>query len=426
MAKKLQYEIGFSINNKEKVKKELDDLQSSLINIVNSDKNTIKFDVDFKEASKSARELSGLLNSAFDVQTGRFNISKFEQGLKEVGKQAGLTAKEIGNTGKYTTVAQEQLQQYITSLKKAGPEGEQAFLKLASAITKSQAPLVEITKTMDKLWITMKNTVRWQLTSSVLNSMQGAVSSAYGYAKDLDQSLNNIRIVTGKSAEEMKDFAKNANEAAQALNTTTTKYTDAALIYYQQGDTEQQVEEKAQITIDAANAAGTSAERMSEYLTAVWNSYQAGSEELELFVDKMAAVGAATASSLEEISTAMTKVASTANTVGVNFDQLTSIIATVGSVTRNSPETVGTAFKTIFARIGDLKLGETTEEGMTLGSVSSELNKVGVSILDVNGDLRNLGTVVEEIGEKWQIWNTAQKTAIAQAIAGRKKYLLLA
>jgi TP901 family phage tail tape measure protein len=110
---------------------------------------------------------------------------------------------------------------------------------------------------------------------------------------------------------------------------------------------------------------------MSEYLTAVWNSYQVGADELERYVDIMAALGAKTATSLEEIATSMQKVAATGNTVGVSMEQVSSIIATVSSVTRESAESIGTSYKTIFARIGDLKLGKTDEEGIGLGQVSS-------------------------------------------------------
>nr|DAK07883.1 MAG TPA: hypothetical protein [Caudoviricetes sp.] len=49
----------------------------------------------------------------------------------------------------------------------------------------------------------MKNTMRWQLTSSVLHGFVGALEQAYGYTKDLDRSLNEIRIVSGQSAEDM-------------------------------------------------------------------------------------------------------------------------------------------------------------------------------------------------------------------------------
>ena len=139
----------------------------------------------------------------------------------------------------------------------------------------------------------------------------------------------------------------------------------------------------------------------------------------------MAAVGATTASTLEEIATAMTKVAATANTVGVNFDQLTSIIATVSSVTRVSAETVGVAFKTIFARIGDLKISGIDEDGTTLGLVSSQLQAMGINILDTSGTIREMGSVVEEVGDKWQGWTKNQQMAIAQTIAGKRQYTQL-
>ena len=57
----------------------------------------------------------------------------------------------------------------------------------------------------------------------------GSIQSAYHYAKDLNESLNNIRIVTGQSTDQMAKFAKQANLAAKELSTTSTDYTDAKL-----------------------------------------------------------------------------------------------------------------------------------------------------------------------------------------------------
>jgi TP901 family phage tail tape measure protein len=144
---------------------------------------------------------------------------------------------------------------------------------------------------------------------------------------------------------------------------------------------------------------------MSEYLTAVWNSYQVGSDELERYVDIMAALGAKTATSLEEIATSMQKVAATGNTVGVSMEQVSSIIATVSSVTRESAESIGTSYKTIFARIGDLKLGGVDEDGVGLGQVSSQLDAIGVKILDESGNLREMGSIIMDLGTKWQTMN---------------------
>jgi hypothetical protein len=54
----------------------------------------------------------------------------------------------------------------------------------------------------------------------------------------------------------MAAFAEKANKAAKALSATTTQYTDAALIYYQQGLNDQEVQDRADITIKMAHASG--------------------------------------------------------------------------------------------------------------------------------------------------------------------------
>jgi hypothetical protein len=102
----------------------------------------------------------------------------------------------------------------------------------------------------------MKNTARWQLSSSVLHGFIGAVQSAFGYAKDLNKSLNDIRIVTGQNADQMARFADQANRAAKALSTTTNAYAKAALIYYQQGDSDAEVLQKTDVTTKMANVTG--------------------------------------------------------------------------------------------------------------------------------------------------------------------------
>ena len=52
----------------------------------------------------------------------------------------------------------------------------------------------------------------------------------------------------------MARFAAEANAAAKALSATTVEYTNASLIYYQQGDSQELAAKKAAITIKAANS----------------------------------------------------------------------------------------------------------------------------------------------------------------------------
>ena len=121
------------------------------------------------------------------------------------------------------------------NLKNLGPEGQRAFTQLAGTIIQAETPIKRANGLLNEMWTTLKNSIRWQISSSAIHGFMSTISGAYNYAKDLNTSLNNIRIVSGESAENMATFAVEANKAAKALDATTVAYTDAALIYFQQG-----------------------------------------------------------------------------------------------------------------------------------------------------------------------------------------------
>lgn len=398
--KRFDYVIGFSADTS-KLSSALKQLEVQL-NKIATGKISGNFGIEqIREASSAATQLGAHLKAAINVDTGKLDISKFARSLHS------------SNT---------TLSSLSASLTKVGPAGQVAFMNIARAITEAEMPLKRSNELMNKLWITMKNTVRWQITSGFLTGFTGAIGDAYRYAEDLNESLNNIRIVTGKSTAEMAQFAKQANRAAKELNTTTTKYTDASLIYYQQGLDDKQVKARTDVTAKFANVSRENLTTSSEYLTAIWNNFAKGSKNLEYFADVIVALGAATASSSQEIATGLNKFAATAETVGLSYEYATSALATVTATTRQSAEVVGTAFKTLFSRIQDLELGRTLDDGTTLGKYSKALDAVGISIKDSNGELRDMDRILDDIGGKWDILNKDEQVALAQAVGGVRQY----
>mgnify|MGYP002675612942 FL=1 len=127
----------------------------------------------------------------------------------------------------------------------------------------------------------------------------------------------------------MEKFAKKANTAAKELRTTTTDYTNASLIFYQQGLSDEAVKERTDTTIKMANVTKDSAEEVSSYMTAIWNNFDDGSRSLESYADTITALGAATASSSAEIAAGLEKFASVANQIGLSYNYATSALATV-------------------------------------------------------------------------------------------------
>lgn len=400
---RIDYTVGFKTdtNGLSTIKKQLADLSNinykDFLNVNPTNLNTTEQELE--KIKGTVKEVESAYNEAFDSTTGITNIDKLSKSLSKIGTD-----------------------NIYNDFKKLGPAGIQAFNNISQQVSKVNLKFKETNNFLTKMGETLTNTIKWGISSSLMNKFVGSVQQAYGYVQHLDTSLNDIRIVTGKSADEMDKFAEKANKAAQALGSSTTEYTEAALIYYQQGLSDEEAQARAETTLKAANVTGQTGKQVSEELTAVWNGYKVTAEETEKYVDKLAAVAATSASNLEELSTGMSKVASAANAMGVDVDQLNAQLSTIISVTRQAPETAGTALKTIYARMEDLKIDGETEDGVKLGEVSSTLDEVGVHIMDVNGDIRDLGEVIEEVGNKWYTWTEAQQSAIAQAIAGKRQY----
>jgi TP901 family phage tail tape measure protein len=72
-----------------------------------------------------------------------------------------------------------------------------------------------------------------------------------------------------------------------------------------------------------------------------------------------------------------------------------------------------------------LELGETLDDGTTMGQYSQALASVGINIKDVNGEVKDMNIILEEMGAKWNSLNKDQQIALAQNVAGVRQYTQL-
>ena len=196
---RINYSIGFKVDQSglNQARTALQDLKKMSVNdLMKINNSSIDKDKqDLKELRANATTLEKALNKAYNANLGTVNVEKFHQELKK------------SNTS---------LNQLYTGMSKAGYAGEAAFRKTASQILTTNTQMKQSHKLLNSIAETMGNTVKWGIASSVMNSFTGSVQKAFGYVKHLDTSLNDIRIVTGQSAEQMNNFAKKANEVAKS------------------------------------------------------------------------------------------------------------------------------------------------------------------------------------------------------------------
>ena len=394
----LRVNIQFNADNTQ-AKRSINDLSASLKQISQTEITIPNGSID--QAVKSANQLHQALAQAVNVDTGRLDFTKLQSSLKSLG--TNLTSVSAN----------------LISL---GPQGQQAFNSLVRAIGTAQAPITRLNKTFIEFGKTLVNTIHWQVASSLVHGFIGVVQQAVGYISDLDKSLKGIQIVTQQNDNSMRAFANHARDLAGDLRVATKEFVDASLIFFQQGLSEKDVIARTEAALKLAKVTGESVSNVSSELTAIWNNFDDGSRSLESYADVLTALGAATASSSKEIATGIQKFAAVAETVGLSYEYATAALATVVAETRQSADIVGTAFKTLFSRLEGLKLGETLEDGVDLNKYSEALNKVGVNILDANGNLRQMDDILDNLGEKWQFLTEAQKVALAQTVGGVRQY----
>ncbi len=315
-----------------------------------------------------------------------------------------------------------------------GKQGVKSIGKLSNATYDLGIQVDKVDDKFSKLGNQIQHEIVDNIVMAGFNAMGSAIDRAIYFTKDLNRTLTDIQVVSGKSAEDMAEFARQSNEAAKALGSTTDEFANSALIFYQQGGyTEQEVRKLAEATTIAANITRQSTDVVADQLTALINAFGVQTEDvMSDVVDVFANIGAVSGSNFEELATATQKFASQAKTAGYEgaegIQEMGAQIATVVETTRQSADSIGIGFKTILSRIQGIKDagGEMDSKLVkSLTHLNRELTEIGAKqfeIFDEYGDLRGADELIKELGDTWMVYgdqlSEATKQYVMQEVAG--------
>ena len=139
-------------------------------------------------------------------------------------------------------------------------------------------------------------------------------------------------------------------------------------------------------------------------------------------VDVFDYLGDASASGSDEIGIAMQKASASAGEAGVSFEWLGAYIATISEQTRQAPEVIGTSLNSIMARLHSIKQKGFNEEDETkINDVAKALDKVGIALMDQDGNWRDLSTIFIELSSVWDTLDDKTRAYIATTMAGTRQ-----
>lgn len=363
------------------------------------------------DAANTSGSYEGQFKTQGDYERAQNALRRIDEAEQKVGKELSDLAKQIEDfqakiQDKAAEVKAQQVKETVAPEYGASQQIGQSIEAMTGARreentnrnnqeTTAVGPLEKQSSTLGKAFRT------FSIYAIGVRTARKALHEAILTVKDLDKYLTEQAMVTGKTRQETYKLLKEYQNMSAALGATTKEVAEVATQFMRQGKTAEDALTLTNAAISAAKVAGISATESVNYLTTALNGFQLSAEDAMAVSDKFASIAAQSATSYEEIATALSKVAAQANLAGMSIDYTTALLAKGIETTREAPETIGTALKTVIARMRELSdYGETLQGDTDINNVESQLAYVGIALRDNNGELRSTEEVLNELGGK--------------------------
>lgn len=164
-------------------------------------------------------------------------------------------------------------------------------------------------------------------------------------------------------------------------------------------------------------------------MTNAVRSFKMEMTDAQRVVDVYSQIAATSATSVNELAVAMSKTASSAEAAGSSFENTTAMMAVMIEATRESPQNIGSAMKSIISRYGELTTNpsatvDSEGEELSLNRVDKALQSVGISLHNAQGQFRDFDEVIMELADAWDTIDVNTQKYIATTMAGNRLNML--
>ena len=257
---------------------------------------------------------------------------------------------------------------------------------------------------------------------TAINAVKRLMRESISVVQELDKAMTEAAIVTDMNRQEAWALMGTYQDLARETGVAVAEISGVVVEFLRQGRSMKEALELAEVAAKSAKVAAISSGEAVKFLTSAVNGFGLAADQAVDIADKFAAVASQSASSFSELATAMSKVAPVAKSAGVGVDFMMGVLAKGLETTREAPENIGTAFKTIFARMREVTdIGKATEDGMSLNRVEKALASINVPLRDVTGQFRNLEDVLVDVGNDWNNLTSIEQAYLATALAGTRQ-----
>lgn len=375
------------------------------------------------ELSKLQKQIAEV--SKTRVSTSRAAATEEQKNLDSYNKMY-LASLEM-KTSEVRKAAQEQqrIQEWYTKQQRKMEDRVNVdWLKAKEKAAKEQQKQNEqLIKEQEQLRGRWGNAIATKVGAASLKLLKDQWKSAIDYASSYYDTLNEIRVVTGKSENDATKMGQNFRNLANEMKVTSTELSKAAVTFYRQGLNDSEVDDRLNWVTKYAKIANIDFETAAEQITASANAMSADIQgDIERVVDVFLYLGDAAATSGVEVGKAMQKASASATEFGQSFEWLGTYIATVAEQTRQAPEAIGNAFNSMMARMHQIKAtGFNDEDTTKLNDVAKAQANLDIEMMDSQNNWRSMSDIYGEIAGKWDELDGKTKSYLATVMAGTRQ-----
>lgn len=369
----------------------------------------IKGDIKAIEPKLPKVKLQGTLNKTATQKELNSKIKSIKPKVKVDADttQAEKKIKKIGKQKNKTTITPTvDNSQVVSGLKQAQKETKTLWERFTSGI------------------------IGANLVRMAVQRVTQAIREAIVTVKELDTIKTNIQMVSGTSDSDVNAMMSSYNAMAKGLSSTTKDVSEAANEFLRMGESIENTNELIRSTQILSKVGMIESADAASYLISSLKGYQVAAEDSLDIVSKLTSVDLEAAVSAGGLAEAISRCSNIANNSGTSMDRLIGYTAAVGEVTQESMSVIGNAFKSIYSRMNNIKIGRFIDEetGESLSDTEAVLNKLGIQLRNTADTYRDFDEVLNDIGTRWKDFTQVEQNAISVAVAGtmqRNRFLVL-
>ena len=377
-----------------------------------------EYEVVAKRLEVVKSKLSELGVSAEELRAA-FNSNSLEEYIQSIA-DVELSSEQLDKIVKIVTDGLVKESHALDQSAKASKEKAEADKAAKEAEEAAKKAAEERVNSIQKLTSGVKNFIK---SFVGIASATVLIKEMYNNVVALDKAIVDLQIATGYSRDVVSGMVSEYSKLGQKLGVTTVEVAKAADSWLRQGYESREATQLITASTMLAKLGQIDMGEATDYLTSTMKGYGIAVENVTNIVDKLTSVDLVSATSAGDLAEAMQKTAVTANQVGVPLDKLIGMIATISEVSQQSASTVGTAMKSMLARMVNIKAGflEDPETGENISNVEAALRGVGIALRDTAGNFRDMNTVLDEVAGKWDTLTNIQQGAVAVALGGTRQ-----